>query len=395
MGEHREDGIGCLADASESLLLMGSSLQPVVQCFDPEPILLAQPSDFECLGAQGAPDTADNASALHGTVLQEAKPVSGTAKYCSLGLLQARSEVSCKTPHDNLAVHCLQDGRLGEIGNESAVLDGKLDFPSENYSHGHQQRKRPSVTNPMMSSAALVMLSEHETDTTGDTKAVFTLTGLSAPKRESLADKVSSRSKSANWPPVQRLLASMAAVLSYAESIKEPERKGRLAAVIGSVNFKCLVVSCIGCNALFIMYTTDYEMRNLGSKPTDLILNVELGFVIFYLVELLLQLAVHRLYFFGNAEMAWNIFDTFLVLFSIVELMLAYVGGQSVGGLNLSFMRAMRLFKVAKVLRVFRTFRFFTELRLIASWDPSSASFGACCCFFSFCTSLPSYWYRA
>jgi len=311
--------------------VVGSSLQPLASSFIQESFPPAPP---------GAPG--EEAAALLVDAAQEGGEVSFEAaafegKACGIS-----------------GVPLVADGTLFQACEAEITTTPPWNSPRGD---GPQAGLRNS-----MSAAAQVMLSE---DAGPQDKAIFTLTGLHAPKRETLAEKLASRSRTMHFGPLARLLAVISAALVWGESIKEPERKGRLARFINSSHFKFLCVACIGCNALFIMYTTDYEMRNLGEKPTDLILNVEFGFMLFYLVELLLKLAVHRLYFFGNAEMAWNIFDTFLVLFSIMELSMAYIGEHSAGGLNLSFMRAMRLFKVAKVLRVFRTFRFFTELRLM------------------------------
>merc|ERR1711959_690302 len=67
--------------------------------------------------------------------------------------------------------------------------------------------------------------------------------------------------------------------------------------------------------------------------------------------------------------MRWNIFDLFLVAFSILDLSKNYIlgngGAQSQSGRTMLFFRLFRLFKVAKVLRLVRALRFFHELRLM------------------------------
>ena len=60
--------------------------------------------------------------------------------------------------------------------------------------------------------------------------------------------------------------------------------------------------------------------------------------------------------------------DFFLVLFSIVENLLAYdVLPSSRNGdpVNLGFLRLLRLCRIVKILRIFRTLRIFSELRLM------------------------------
>eukprot|EP00913_Durusdinium_trenchii_P001216 g1119.t1 len=93
----------------------------------------------------------------------------------------------------------------------------------------------------------------------------------------------------------------------------------------------------------------------------------------FYVVELVLKLMVHRLFFFWNSEMSWNCFDFMLVVFSIFENLFTFlafntgdVAEESTGsGVNLAFLRLVRLCRIVKILRVFRTLKFFSELRLM------------------------------
>ena len=59
--------------------------------------------------------------------------------------------------------------------------------------------------------------------------------------------------------------------------------------------------------------------------PPRAIAAVELMFLSFYTVELLLKLVVHRLFFFTNKEMQWNIFDCTLVVFSLADQVLTAV----------------------------------------------------------------------
>ncbi|CAE7865029.1 SCN2A [Symbiodinium microadriaticum] len=166
-------------------------------------------------------------------------------------------------------------------------------------------------------------------------------------------------------------------------SLEEPERRGRLARFVNSTVFSISAASVILLNAAFILYTTDLEMRNID-QPLNTDSNIyliELVLASFYVVELLLKLMVHKIYFFWNAEMAWNWFDFFLVVFSIIENLLVYDllpvaaaaasndGAEAADGssssVNLGFLRLIRLCKIVKILRVFRTLKFFSELRLM------------------------------
>jgi len=152
------------------------------------------------------------------------------------------------------------------------------------------------------------------------------------------------------------------------EQCREPERTGLLAKVVNSNRFGGLCMMVILLNAILISYMSDQEMKHPGAQTPYTLMMIELGFACFYAVELLLKLAVHRLYFFINDDMRWNIFDLGLVIFSGVEITSSFVmlsEGVAREGLNLTFLRLLRLCKIAKVLRVLRTLRFFRELRLM------------------------------
>ncbi|CAJ1348257.1 unnamed protein product [Effrenium voratum] len=164
-----------------------------------------------------------------------------------------------------------------------------------------------------------------------------------------------------------RFFFHLANAIELVEHVREPKRRGFLADLVGSNQFGGLCMSVILLNAIIISYMSDHEMKNPGAPTPYVLMMIELGFGCFYAVELLLKLAVHRLYFFINEDMRWNIFDLALVCFSGIEIFTSFVlfsdGTQK--GMNLTFLRLLRLCKIAKVLRVLRTLRFFRELRLM------------------------------
>lgn len=166
----------------------------------------------------------------------------------------------------------------------------------------------------------------------------------------------------------KRCLASIFRLAEWWDALEEPERDGFLARnITESKWFESLCATVILMNAIFTSYTTNWEMKNLGADPTNFMVIGETGFLIFYIVELILKLLVHKWYFFIGSELRWNIFDLFLVLFSIYDQLLSDLGsdGGDGGGVNLTFMRSFRVFKMAKILRAVRAMRFITELRLM------------------------------
>jgi len=83
---------------------------------------------------------------------------------------------------------------------------------------------------------------------------------------------------------------------------------------------------------------------------------------IFFLIELVLRLSLHGRKYFTNENRNWNLFDMFLVLFSIVDVIMDHVGG---GGSS-SLASGMKTIKMLRIMKVFRVFRFFRELSLLA-----------------------------
>jgi len=84
------------------------------------------------------------------------------------------------------------------------------------------------------------------------------------------------------------------------------------------------------------------------------------------LVELLLKLTVFRLRFFtAPDEKYWNLFDTFLVITGIYEVIQDVLSNGAGGGASITWIRVLRLLKMLKMLRVIRVMKFFRELRIM------------------------------
>eukprot|EP00930_Biecheleria_cincta_P061520 TRINITY_DN47098_c0_g1_i1.p1 TRINITY_DN47098_c0_g1~~TRINITY_DN47098_c0_g1_i1.p1 ORF type:complete len:692 (-),score=105.51 TRINITY_DN47098_c0_g1_i1:48-2123(-) len=210
-------------------------------------------------------------------------------------------------------------------------------------------------------------------DSACDIDAMFAISGMQdAPQghRHSFIDTVQRRASKAS---ISRKPWSVAYVLLYhwlkrCSELQEPIRTGRLASFVFSNRFNALSTLVILANSVFVVYTTDYDMKNIGGAPqTEEMFLTEFVLACFYVIELSLKLAVHRLYFFVNHDWGFNNFDFLLVAVSVFENSVIFsmkdADGQS--GLNIGFLRLIRICKIVKVLRVFRTLRFFTELRLM------------------------------
>eukprot|EP00929_Paragymnodinium_shiwhaense_P119381 TRINITY_DN91275_c0_g1_i1.p1 TRINITY_DN91275_c0_g1~~TRINITY_DN91275_c0_g1_i1.p1 ORF type:complete len:708 (-),score=108.70 TRINITY_DN91275_c0_g1_i1:340-2463(-) len=81
----------------------------------------------------------------------------------------------------------------------------------------------------------------------------------------------------------------------------------------------------------------------------------------FFLGELLLRMKLLGMEYFTSDDKNWNIFDFVLVGLSIIDFIMAQIGGgaSSVGP-------TLKTIKMLRIIRIFRVFRFFKELSLLA-----------------------------
>lgn len=183
-------------------------------------------------------------------------------------------------------------------------------------------------------------------------------------KLQQFLDTTSSATRS-GW--LTRCTTAVANTIWQLSEMRQPERTGVLARLVLSKTFNFMCGACIVVNAIFLAHTADYEMSGHAENETrERMYNaIEIGFVAFYLCELVLKLLVHRMYFFVSQDFGWNLLDVVIVGCSLVEIACFDLELCSESGsMNVSFMRLFRIFRLAKVLRVVRTVRFFSELRL-------------------------------
>jgi len=86
-------------------------------------------------------------------------------------------------------------------------------------------------------------------------------------------------------------------------------------------------------------------------------------FALFFLIELVVRAGVERSKFFKSDEGAWNMFDAFLVLMSLVDVTMNQL--QSGKIMNLTFARSLRIVRFVRILRIVRLMRFFYSFRLM------------------------------
>jgi hypothetical protein len=114
-------------------------------------------------------------------------------------------------------------------------------------------------------------------------------------------------------------------------------------------------------NTVLIGLSTDHVATHGGKDKTEYEI-AGMACNVFFLVELLMRLQVDRMKFFFTDGWRWNLFDMFLVFFSIVDAIIQYGYDADAGAIG----QSMKTIKMLRIVRVFRVFRFFTELRILA-----------------------------
>jgi len=127
--------------------------------------------------------------------------------------------------------------------------------------------------------------------------------------------------------------------------------------------WETLVAAMIASNSLLMGFSSDYALEHaMDGQRSTIIDTLEIGFLVFFVVELFLRLLLHRQYFFYNADMWWNLFDLFIVMISAWDVV-DIITFQSAREGNLTFMRSVRLLRLMRTLRVLRLFKFASSLR--------------------------------
>lgn len=156
-----------------------------------------------------------------------------------------------------------------------------------------------------------------------------------------------------------------AAFARTAESMKTEAKPTAFQEFVRSNQVRGACSTMIMLNALFMGVAAHFELQALikDRSMEKWWEYTEYGFALFFLLELILRLIAERSEFIFSEDCAWNLFDTFLVLLSIIDVALGmFTEAEAV---NLSFARSLRIFRFARILRIVRVFRFFYTFRLM------------------------------
>lgn len=137
--------------------------------------------------------------------------------------------------------------------------------------------------------------------------------------------------------------------------------------VYESKKFEYSVCGLIIANAAFIGAQAHWRMANLyGSVPVFFRI-VDLTFIVLFSLEISVRVVAEGANFFSrdNLHARWNLFDTVLVLSSILEEALSALFAEE--SPDVSAIRLLRLLRLVRVIRVIRVMRFFKDLRVMVA----------------------------
>lgn len=158
--------------------------------------------------------------------------------------------------------------------------------------------------------------------------------------------------------------------LSWWERRCEPPRSGLCKDIVDNRFFQQFIFLVIAVNCIYTVLDTDWHMQHLTDKRT--FPNVERVFLLIFCAELSLRLVVHRLYYFINEDMKWNIFDFLIIVLGVTHEILTF---NDMNFVNPFFCRMLRVLRVSKkVSQLFRILPFFSELKLIVQCVVGSMS---------------------
>ncbi|CAE8625138.1 unnamed protein product [Polarella glacialis] len=134
------------------------------------------------------------------------------------------------------------------------------------------------------------------------------------------------------------------------------------------LNALLIGVSC-QVTANLAKQSADMNLPAPGEPPVLTVLGAV--FNIIFLIDLILRWAsVGFGEFFRGRDVSWNIFDVFIVLMGIIDVLLEIVsvmGGFKLSNGSLSSLRVLRVCRIVRIIKVIRVLRFFRELRIMIS----------------------------
>jgi hypothetical protein len=154
---------------------------------------------------------------------------------------------------------------------------------------------------------------------------------------------------------ISNFLVHAANFIDWCENVHEPERTGFLPTLVNHQCFSLASLAAVLGDQGLTVWNADYQLANMTTDMPMASVTATYCLNCFFLIELLLKLALHRWHFFVNAQWKLNWLDFFLVAYSFLEEL----------AVNLSFLRILRCFKVAKMVRMLKALTAFHDLRIM------------------------------
>jgi len=153
-----------------------------------------------------------------------------------------------------------------------------------------------------------------------------------------------------------------------------PEFRRRLLDIVLHPWFDFASGVAILSNALFMGIKTQVLLSDAkhgeASSSEDLFTSLEKVFAVVFIIEWLLRVGAYQRLFFSTKERAWHVFDTVLILASVVEFLIEVIAGSDSSiaqGGETMILRVLRIIRLMRLLRIVRFVSAFRELRLLIS----------------------------
>eukprot|EP00747_Dinoflagellata_sp_TGD_P028327 gnl/TRDRNA2_/TRDRNA2_133196_c1_seq1.p1 gnl/TRDRNA2_/TRDRNA2_133196_c1~~gnl/TRDRNA2_/TRDRNA2_133196_c1_seq1.p1 ORF type:complete len:721 (-),score=106.39 gnl/TRDRNA2_/TRDRNA2_133196_c1_seq1:31-2193(-) len=134
--------------------------------------------------------------------------------------------------------------------------------------------------------------------------------------------------------------------------------------IVTGHQFERISATVILVNAVFLGYQAEHTITHLETPTTQGITLASWIFCLYYLLEVILKLAVYKQYYFINHDWRWHWFDLLLVITSTYDQATQLIWKSTGAGAG-GAMQLLRLLRLAKMLRMVRAMRFYRELRIL------------------------------
>eukprot|EP00927_Polykrikos_kofoidii_P082170 TRINITY_DN80_c0_g1_i2.p1 TRINITY_DN80_c0_g1~~TRINITY_DN80_c0_g1_i2.p1 ORF type:complete len:784 (-),score=171.80 TRINITY_DN80_c0_g1_i2:322-2406(-) len=118
-------------------------------------------------------------------------------------------------------------------------------------------------------------------------------------------------------------------------------------------------------NCIFIGLQTDYLLTPPPHLHDEMWRTIGKFFTVYFAIELFVRIIVERWKFVYGQEWMWNLFDSLLVLQSIVDWLMESFGFFKHGMPSFNVTRILRIFRFVKILRLVRIMKTFHSFRVM------------------------------